>query len=235
MGRILALDIGDVRIGLAISDLMGIIANPLETYTRKELVELYHTDRIDSIKRKLDRQGYTYTTSGRGQDFTLTISGLPPRFKTFCIEQLNFAPQTDFERLKVFLYQFFFDDYYRQLPIVTMARMLQQQFYISYQTLSNWIDKLEKKNIIYRSIAEFNYFAFGKDERGNDITIPITEKLYKEAWNSYWKGNEISYCEAVACMNSVVNGTPQKFGVIHINAFGEQIIEELKNILREEN
>ena len=36
MGRILALDIGDVRIGLAISDLMGIIANPLETYTRKE-------------------------------------------------------------------------------------------------------------------------------------------------------------------------------------------------------
>ena len=37
MGRILALDIGDVRIGLAISDLMGIIANPLETYVRKNL------------------------------------------------------------------------------------------------------------------------------------------------------------------------------------------------------
>lgn len=37
MGRVLALDIGDVRIGLALSDLMGIIANPLETYTRKEL------------------------------------------------------------------------------------------------------------------------------------------------------------------------------------------------------
>lgn len=35
MGRILALDIGDVRIGVALSDPMGIIANPLETYTRK--------------------------------------------------------------------------------------------------------------------------------------------------------------------------------------------------------
>ena len=39
MGRILALDIGDVRIGLAISDLMGIIANPLETYVRKSFVK----------------------------------------------------------------------------------------------------------------------------------------------------------------------------------------------------
>lgn len=30
----MALDVGDVRIGVAVSDLMGIIANPLETYTR---------------------------------------------------------------------------------------------------------------------------------------------------------------------------------------------------------
>ena len=35
MGRVMALDVGDVRIRVAVSDLMGIIANPLETYTRK--------------------------------------------------------------------------------------------------------------------------------------------------------------------------------------------------------
>lgn len=39
MGRIMALDVGDVRIGVAVSDLMGIIANPLETYTRKGDIE----------------------------------------------------------------------------------------------------------------------------------------------------------------------------------------------------
>ena len=206
----------------------------MRTYTREELVELYHTDRIDSIKSKLNRQGYTYSACGRGQTFTLTISGLPPRFKTFCMEQLGFAPQTDFERLKVFLYNFFFDDDYRQLPIVTMARILEKEFYISYQTLSNWIDKLEKANLIHRSMAEFNYYAFGKDECGNPIEIPITEQLYKKAWNEYWKGNEYSYCEALACMNEVIKGTPKKFGVIDLNAFDEQIIEELKSILREE-
>lgn len=39
MGRIMALDVGDVRIGIAVSDPMGIIANPLETYTRKGNIE----------------------------------------------------------------------------------------------------------------------------------------------------------------------------------------------------
>ena len=33
--RIVALDIGDVRIGVAVSDFMRIIANPRETYIRK--------------------------------------------------------------------------------------------------------------------------------------------------------------------------------------------------------
>ena len=34
--RIIALDIGDVRIGVAVSDLMRIIANPRETYVRTD-------------------------------------------------------------------------------------------------------------------------------------------------------------------------------------------------------
>ncbi len=33
--RILAVDLGDARVGLAISDVLGITANPLETYKRK--------------------------------------------------------------------------------------------------------------------------------------------------------------------------------------------------------
>ena len=36
MKRYIALDIGDVRIGVAKSDIMGIIASPLETINRKK-------------------------------------------------------------------------------------------------------------------------------------------------------------------------------------------------------
>lgn len=35
MGRILALDVGDVRIGIAMSDLLKIIATPYQTYIRR--------------------------------------------------------------------------------------------------------------------------------------------------------------------------------------------------------
>lgn len=45
--RTMALDIGDVRIGIAISDLTGTIANGLETYTRKNIS--YDIDYISSI------------------------------------------------------------------------------------------------------------------------------------------------------------------------------------------
>ena len=49
-------------------------------YTRQELIELFKTERLDSIKGMLNRQGYKYTTSGRGKTFTLTITEQPLRF-----------------------------------------------------------------------------------------------------------------------------------------------------------
>lgn len=36
MKRKVALDVGDVRIGVAVSDMLGITANPRETYVRKK-------------------------------------------------------------------------------------------------------------------------------------------------------------------------------------------------------
>lgn len=39
MQRILALDVGDVRVGLAVSDLLGLTAQGLETYTRTGDIE----------------------------------------------------------------------------------------------------------------------------------------------------------------------------------------------------
>ena len=62
MGRIMSLDVGDVRIGIAVSDLMGVIANPLETYTRKGNLEIDAKYIVDLAKSK---------------EVSLFISGLP--------------------------------------------------------------------------------------------------------------------------------------------------------------
>ena len=62
MGRIMALDVGDVRIGIAVSDLMGIIANPLETYTRKGV---------------LDTDAQYVAKLAQEKEVTQIVSGLP--------------------------------------------------------------------------------------------------------------------------------------------------------------
>ncbi len=62
MGRIMALDVGDVRIGIAVSDPMGIIANPLETYTRKG---------------DINKDAKYIAELANSRDVTLFVSGLP--------------------------------------------------------------------------------------------------------------------------------------------------------------
>lgn len=46
MGKKIGLDVGDVRIGIAVSDMLGMIANARESYTRKDLEKdlRYFTD-----------------------------------------------------------------------------------------------------------------------------------------------------------------------------------------------
>ncbi len=74
MGRIMALDVGNVRIGIAVSDLMGIIANPLETYTRKG---------------NIDKDVEYIVKLAQSKDVTLFVSGLPLDLKGRETEQVT--------------------------------------------------------------------------------------------------------------------------------------------------
>lgn len=74
MGRIMALDVGNVRIGIAVSDLMGIIANPLETYVRKGDIQKDVRYIVELAKSK---------------DVTLFVSGLPLDLKGRETEQVQ--------------------------------------------------------------------------------------------------------------------------------------------------
>ncbi len=55
MRRILALDVGDARVGVAMSDPLGLSANPLETITRQDgkafekLLKLVQQHKVDTI------------------------------------------------------------------------------------------------------------------------------------------------------------------------------------------
>ena len=77
-GRVIALDVGDVRIGVAISDPTGIIAQPLEVYKRvgygpdsryvKALCDRYETDQV-LLGLPLNMDGTLGGQAQKAQDF----------------------------------------------------------------------------------------------------------------------------------------------------------------------
>ena len=77
-GRVIALDVGDVRIGVAISDPTGTIAQPLEVYKRvgygpdsryvKALCDRYETDQV-LLGLPLNMDGTLGGQAQKAQDF----------------------------------------------------------------------------------------------------------------------------------------------------------------------
>ena len=102
----------------------------LREYNKCELIEVYKTDRIDAIKAKVKRQGYTFENIGRGDTYKMKITALPcglNGFKMFCIEELNFDTHTDFNKLALFMKNILDDEDFMQLQYLQMARVMQKQ------------------------------------------------------------------------------------------------------------
>jgi hypothetical protein len=111
-----------------------------KTYSRQELEIIFKTSRRDVIIRKLNSLECEYTVEGRGQNMALTINKIENPFKVFCILELGFSPQTDFNKLKTFLYYFFCSNNFNSLPLREMEHRLKtDNDAISRQTFSNWI------------------------------------------------------------------------------------------------
>ena len=87
MGRVMALDVGDVRIGIAVSDLMGIIANPLETYTRKGNLDVdarYIADLAKSKEVSLFISGLPLGLKGQENEQTAKTREFVDKLKEIC-------------------------------------------------------------------------------------------------------------------------------------------------------
>ena len=201
------------------------------TYTRKELEQLFATNRLDAIKRKLNSDGYTYETSGRGKDFTLTVTACKSLCKVFCKEELGFSPQTDFEKLKGFLSRLLCDAEFAKLPFAAMER----ECGIASETLSKWIKHLCNQNLITLAFGDFIYYSSRRCEKDTFETVEITEEQYKDAWKAYWEGREDGYFLSINRMYNTIQGTPHKRGKLIENAFERERLDKLKELLKGDN
>lgn len=202
------------------------------TYPRRELIEIFGTKRIDSIKGKLKRRGYEFESHGRGETYEITITKQPPdRFRDFCIDELGIAPQTDFEKLKTFYSKFFFDEEFRSLPQNGMKDIILQNTIITNPTITSYVRNLYKNEMI--QMGDPLYYSCNKFL---GLYTPITEKQYKKAWAIYWelRNSGAEYHIALNEMCSSLGGFPVKTHETIFNAFELGKIEELEKLLLEE-
>ena len=156
-------------------------------YTRDELEAIFGTKRTDSMKRSLLREGYKFDCSGRGQNYTITITGLPdapPPFEEFIMRELGCSKQTNFRARQHQLFLIFEEPDYRFFPYKYQAMILKEKYgiEISGQALSNWEKKLIDKNWFSRGGDRIAYFLCRSEQAPQEIS----EETYKAAWNYFY-------------------------------------------------
>lgn len=201
------------------------------TYTQPQMVEIFNTTRMDSIKRSLNRLGYKYEVEGRGKKALFHITETPSDFRAFAINELGFAPQTNFEALEAFMMAYFCDENFCNLMVVDMVETLKANYEIevSQPTLGRWIKKMEEMGLTHASIGDFSYFSTFAVE-GERETVEITEQQFKDAWSAYWTEwhKDHNYNDAFAAMAKVSGaGKVYKVSKRETSAFNLELVERI--------
>lgn len=187
----------------------------LRDYSKAELVEIFGTEDTQGLKRKLQRYGIKFQTTGRGRTLTFTITETADPFKVFCIDELGYDGRTDFVKLRNFLYCFLNDDEFRAMPDeVKEHRMKEEGKPMCRQTIAGYIAKLDAQNLIDRNSGEYIYYFAYKDTQRI-----ATRQEYSEAWKEYWeaKAGGANSMEAIGFMRFLHGGVARKQAIPQIN------------------
>lgn len=203
----------------------------VKVYTQEELAKILGTVEADNIKGKLKRYKVDFTATKVEESYVFDIHRINDKFKVFCILDLGFKAQTNFSKLKYFVYYFFNDDDFNLLSHKLMMKKLKDVFgeAPSRETIDKWVKKLKGQNLFIEDTCEYRYFSVDKENYKE-----ISHEEYKKAWNVYWKyvnlhfGDEdYNHYEAIVKMYGVIGGKAVKRPRININGFYNDKIKEL--------
>lgn len=198
-----------------------------KTYTYQEFRELFSTRDSRSMKNRLSRWGVDFQTTGRGQNIQFHIQRIKDPFKVYCILDLGYSPQVDFDKLALLLYYFLNDDSFPGLPMETMElRMRENGHTLTRQTIKHYLGRLEKLEMISTFAGDYRYY-FAR--RG--VLRDATKEEYSKAWQEYWKdqteGSDSG--SAIARMCARHGGVARKQRIIEFNVFFNDAFETLNN------
>lgn len=201
------------------------------TYTYAELSELFQTRDNQGIKRRLERWGVQYETKGRGAGTTFDIQRIDNPFEMYCMLDLGFSPNTDFQKLTLFLYYLFNDDGFTGLPCEMMeATINADDLILSRQTIERYLRRLDDNNLLLRASGEYHYY-FAK--KGN--LIETTQEEYRQAWMEYWqaKNDGRPTQDAICEMCWKYGGVAKKQAIILLNGIYGKELDKLNEMVCE--
>lgn len=204
-----------------------------KTYSANELFAIMRTRSKSATDRKLNNYKISYSSEGRGNRLTYTITDIPDRFRVYCVFDLNFSPQTDFSKLRDFIFYFLGDDDFNWRPMEMMEEYLRiAGCGMSRQTISGYLRHLERLNLI--ASTNVVYYRVYKDfgVQKHDI---ITKEEYSAAWSIYWNKREQGYASraAYSVMYNSFGGVPRKQRKLEQNALEGDTLNMLSELIAE--
>lgn len=190
-----------------------------------------------AVDRKLKNYGYGFDSTGRGKTRVYTITSLPnaqARFKSYCVFALGFDANTDFIKLRDFIFYLLKDNDFAWRPNEMMEEYLRKEGRgMSSDTISKY--KIRLKNLdMFAPVGDFVYYKVFKHYGVQEHEI-ITKEEYNEAWRYYFEWRDENPDEdslpAYRHMYSKFGGVPRKQRTIVRNAFGAEKLNTLSKLV----
>jgi len=200
----------------------------IKTYTKPELTALLGTKSVDNMKKKLNRYNVEFEICGRGEKARFTILKINEPFKVYCITELGYDANTDFNKLAYFYYYFFNDEEFMAMPDeVKENRMTANGNRVTRQTIASYTARLSKLGLINKFTKNYIYYFAYKGEQ-----IITTEKEYKRAWREYWLDIDAGMhsWDAIWNMRITYGGVARKQPIPDVNVFYDGQIEEIMDL-----
>ena len=205
------------------------ILNVKTSYSKNEMADILGTTSTQGINRKLDRYGITYSTYGRGSNMEYYIEKMENPFKIFCITELGFDAQTDFEKVLFFYHYFLNDDSFSSKSSMEKEEIMRAENHpLSRQTIGRYETKLFQAGLFYRDNSEcIYYFAYKKNRTDSD------KETFNKAWREYYSKRKEGWDWFDSIMDMVIEygGVARKQQVMIENAIYADKIEELNTLI----
>lgn len=194
-------------------------------YTKPELTAMLGTKSVQGLKNKLEGYKVDFDHTGKGEKAIFDIKKINEPFKVYCITELGYSANTDFNKLAYFFYYYFNDEEFMAMPDeVKESRLTANENRIARQTIAKYTNKLVKIGLINKLTTNYiYYFAYKGEQRITDA------KEYKKAWHEYWldiDGGMYSW-DAIWNMRITYGGVARKQAIPDVNTFYDGQIEEI--------